>query len=452
MSFFLFLLVNATLFIRPAEIVPALLGVKIYEALILSCLLVAGPEILAYLTRRSLDTQPITLCVFGLLLAVPLSHAAQLNGEKAWEDGFEFAKVVIYYVLLVSVVNTPARLRQFLFWTVGFCAVMMTVALLRYHEVIEIYVPPPPQAAAKPGEKEDPTQKNADTFAKEYVWDANKGELVEIRRLQGTGVFRDPNDLCLAVVIAVCCALYGLTDPRLGAARLVFVPALLLFGVVLATTYSRGGFLGLCCALMTLFYGRYGWRKSAALGALALPALFVLFAGRMTNIEAGSGTGQERIQLWSDWLDAFRSSPLLGVGPSNNAAVQITHVAHNSFLQGFADLGLFGGSLFLGAFFFGFLLLRRAGQAPVVSPEMARMRPYLLALVVGSGVCMLTLSLPYVIPTYLVLGLATAYAVVAPAPRAAPLLRCDLQLVQRLALVSVAWLAAVYLFVRVLRV
>jgi hypothetical protein len=451
MSFVLFLLVNATLFIRPAEIVPALLGVKIYEALILTCIVAAAPEILAYLTRRSLDAQPVTLCVLGLLLAVPLSHISQLDGAKAWENGFEFLKVVIYYVLLVSVVNTPARLRQFLFYVVAFCAVMMLVALLRYHEVIEISLPPPKVDPSKAGQKVE-NSPGKDTFVKEYVWDPNKRELVEIRRLQGTGVFRDPNDLCLAVVICVPLCLFGLMEPRLGAARFLLLPVLILFALVLGHTYSRGGLLGLCAGLMTLFHARYGWRKSLALGALALPVLFVLFGGRMTNMSASSGTGQERIQLWSDWLEAFRSSPLLGVGPSNNEAVQITHVAHNSFLQCFADLGLFGGSLFIGAFYCAFLMLRRAGSAPAVSAEMWRLRPYLLAVVVGSGVSLLTLSLPYVIPTYVVLGLATAYAAVGVAPRTASLLRCDLQMVQRLALVSVAWLVSVYLFVRVFRV
>src|SRR5215472_6204740 len=107
MSFFLFLLVNATLFIRPAEVVPALLGVRIYEALTLACLVAAAPEILGFFTRRSVGDQPITLCVFGLLVAVPLAHLSHLDFDKAWDTGFGFFKVVVYYVFLVSIVNTP---------------------------------------------------------------------------------------------------------------------------------------------------------------------------------------------------------------------------------------------------------------------------------------------------------------------------------------------------------
>ena len=38
LGFFLFLLVNAALFVRPAEVVPALVGWNIYEVLILACL------------------------------------------------------------------------------------------------------------------------------------------------------------------------------------------------------------------------------------------------------------------------------------------------------------------------------------------------------------------------------------------------------------------------------
>ncbi len=70
MAFFLFILVNATLFIRPAEIVPALLGWEIYFYVILACLIVAAPDVLRYLMGQGMETQPITLCVFGLMIAI----------------------------------------------------------------------------------------------------------------------------------------------------------------------------------------------------------------------------------------------------------------------------------------------------------------------------------------------------------------------------------------------
>jgi hypothetical protein len=449
MAFLLFLLVNASLFIRPAEVVPGLIGWNIYEALIIACFLSALPEIFAFFGRRSLAAQPVTLCVFALLMAVPLAYLSRLDLEKAAETGFAFAKVVVYYVLLLSIVNTPGRLRAFLFWVVGCCAVMMLVALLRFQGVIEIQLPQTPGVAGKPGEgaKRGPTN---DAFAKEYVRDPDTGELRELRRLVGTGLFQDPNELCLAAVIAVPLCLFGLMDPRLGAARLLLLPVLLLLGTVMYFTYSRGGFLGLCAGLLTLFHARYGWRKSLALGALALPLLAVLFAGRMTSIETGSGTGQSRIQLWSEWLEAFRGSPLFGVGV-DSPDVGISHVAHNSFLQSYADLGILGGTLFVGAFYAAFLTLRRARSVPAVSREMGLLQPYLLASFVGMTVCLLTLSLSYVIPTYMILGLATVYAGVALAPAPGPVLSWDLRLVQRMAVAGLGCLGAIYLFMRVFR-
>ena len=55
MSFILFVLVNATLFLRPAELAPELTNLPfgIYEALILSCLALSLPQILGYHLRRT---------------------------------------------------------------------------------------------------------------------------------------------------------------------------------------------------------------------------------------------------------------------------------------------------------------------------------------------------------------------------------------------------------------
>src|SRR3954452_8179869 len=76
-AWLLFLLLNATLFMRPAEIVPQLEGWPIYNAIILCCLALALPQMLQRLQGRSLLADPITLCVFGILPAIVLSLLAQ---------------------------------------------------------------------------------------------------------------------------------------------------------------------------------------------------------------------------------------------------------------------------------------------------------------------------------------------------------------------------------------
>ena len=53
MDFALFLLVNAALFIRPSEIAPPLAAVPIYQILILLCLAVSSPKLIAQWTVAS---------------------------------------------------------------------------------------------------------------------------------------------------------------------------------------------------------------------------------------------------------------------------------------------------------------------------------------------------------------------------------------------------------------
>src|SRR5262245_46343354 len=173
MAFFLFILVNATLFIRPAEIIPEWQKLSIYEYLIVSCFVLALPEVLTYLTSRPLERQPITLCVFGILTAVVVSQLIALNLGDAWRSGFFFFKVVIYYLLLVSLLNTPARLRVFIGCLVWFCTVLALVTILQYEEVITL-----------------PTLK---TLTESDV-DEVTGDESTFGRMQGSGIFFDPND------------------------------------------------------------------------------------------------------------------------------------------------------------------------------------------------------------------------------------------------------------------
>src|SRR5262245_38701086 len=136
LGFGLFILVNAVLFIRPAEVVPDLEKAPIYEVVILACLAVSLPSVLEQLSPAALSGRPITVCVLGLLAAVMLSHLSHFSPGAAYDAGFAFAKVVVYYLLLVGLVNTPGRLRCFLLWLVGFVVVLTLLALLQYHGVI----------------------------------------------------------------------------------------------------------------------------------------------------------------------------------------------------------------------------------------------------------------------------------------------------------------------------
>jgi hypothetical protein len=433
-DFFLFLLVNATLYARLTEIVPGLQEIELYQYLIVPCFVAALPAVLAQLEPQSLARRPITACVLGLLLAVPLSLLARGEFDKAAEQTVDFLKVVVYYLALVAVVHSPDRLRRFMGWVAALTAVMAVLSLLHYYEVIRLT------------DLKDLKEQASDRM----------GLAETVVRLRGPGrLFGDPNDACAAFVVGLllCCNFLG--DVRLGPRRLAWLLPLGLCGVAAALTQSRGGFLGLVVGLAVLFRARYGWRKSLALGLLTLPVLLYAFAGRATDLSAADqGTGQERIQIWSIGLEMLKSSPLFGVGKEQFAAEvgETGLVAHNSFVHCFAELGLFGGTLFVGMFYLGFVSLYRIGRAAEgeVGDEPRRMQPYLMAVLAATAACLMSISRSYIVSTYTAVGLVAAYAQAAEAaPVALSLPRLDGRLLARLAGVSFAFLGGMYVFVRV---
>jgi O-antigen ligase len=441
MAFFLFILVNATLFIRPGEIVPALLGWEIYFYVILACLIAAAPDVLRYLAGQSLDTQPITLCVFGLLIAVLVPSLLAGDMGEAWRTGFHFAKVIVYYLLFVSLVTTPTRLRILLISILAFCGAVTALAVLRYHDVIQL----------------NTIESLADSVSGDY------GATIDIKRLQGTGIFQDPNELCVLLSAMLPLCLYFLLAAKNIFVKVACAAVVPLFGYAVFLTQSRGGFIAFLGGLAILSWIRLGWRRTAILGAVALPVLLFLFAGRQTEISTSTGTAQSRVELWRDWLTTFRENALFGQGMSlakeddlvrRRPDEERIHEAHNSFLQTFADLGLLGGCLLAGAFFTAGWSLYRWG-APnrmILDPELRALQPYLLAGIASYVLGMMTLSIGYIVPTYMMLALSVAYTQMAGRVCLAPPtpLRFDLPHLGRMAAAGVGMLACIYVFVRFL--
>ena len=93
---------NATLFVRPAEIVPALYEWPIYAVITSIALALAFGRVVEQLSPQSLAERPIATCVLGVLMAIVLS---QLTGHSFWAartSGLEFLKVVLYFLLLIA--------------------------------------------------------------------------------------------------------------------------------------------------------------------------------------------------------------------------------------------------------------------------------------------------------------------------------------------------------------
>ncbi len=391
----LLLTVVATLFLRPADLIPALDNWPIYQFLIVCCLVVSARAVARQLAQRKLGEQTVTTCLLVLLLSVGVSHLSHGFVWGARMSMYEVSKLLAFYLLIAGLVNTPQRLSLFVRWLTIAITTAAVLALLDRAGLISIAALESIQSHGGSGE--------------------GQGGLIE--RIRGTGIFQDPNDFGLILVTGlIFCASFFLRPDR-GWPRYLWLGPGIVLSATFAMTHSRGALVSLACALPALLAYRRGW-KAGVLTLLWLPLLPILFSDRMTDFSAiDTGTGQSRIQVWSDSLTVFRQYPLFGLG-EGLLVEENGVVAHNSFLHCFAELGLFGGTAFLSCFLaaaLGLWLLRDECHSPGPPDciprelrEIAHLRAFVFAALAAYSAGMLTLSRQFVAPTYLILGLAVA--------------------------------------------
>ncbi len=398
-GFALLLTMVATLFVRPADLIPSLADWPIYEFLIIGCLVVSSRAVLRRLAQRQLEAQPVTACLLLLVVAVGLSHLAHGFIWGARMSMYEVCKLLAFYLLFVSLVNTQLRLVVCVKWLVFAITLVAILALLDRYELVSI-------------------------AALESVSDrgfAEDGRPIPLERIRGTGIFQDPNDFGLILVVGLILSTAFLSKTNAGWPRHVWlIPSFILL-FTLALTHSRGALLSLACAIpAALTYSR-GW-KSGLISMLGLPILAIIFSARMTDVNAlNEGTGQSRIQIWSDSLSVWKQYPVFGLGEGQLVS-ELGVVTHNSFLHCYAELGAFGGTIFLSCFMaavYGLWLQRvpaknqdkRPGVYPLELRELQHLRLFVFTSLAAYIAGILTISRQFVIPTYLMLGLASsAYA------------------------------------------
>jgi putative inorganic carbon (HCO3(-)) transporter len=392
MAFWLFLLLNAVLLIRPEELFQGPdQPLRLYLIVMCLCLVAAAPRVAGQLTFQALADRPITVCIIGLLGAVVLSLLVRGLWGRALDQGGEFAKVIAYYLLLVAVVDSPGRFRELLGWLVALVAVVAAVGLLQFHGFIDIAIMRP---------------------VEQRTYDELTGQVITIPRLQSVGVYNDPNDLCLILTTGVLACLARSATAASLWARAAWLAPIALFGYAIMLTQSRGGLLGLGAGLFTLAFVRLGPKRGIPLGIVGMAALLAVFGGRQTDFSMSEeDTLQGRLQLWSEGLVMLWPNLATGIG-AGEFQDRVGLVTHNSFVQVYVETGLLGGTLFAGAFFLAaagvYRLTRHVGYW-AHDPEFTGLRPFVLAMVVGYAAGAFSVSRDYVVQTYMILGLAVAY-------------------------------------------
>lgn len=200
-------------------------------------------------------------------------------------------------------------------------------------------------------------------------------------RLAGGGL--DPNELgsILVAGIVLSVGLAGVAKRGTGRSLVALgVAGICLLSLFL--TASRGGLVALSVAILAaiVFGGR--WR-----GLVAILAVMIFASGyfyfsalapqsardRIAQVTQGqAGQAEGRATIWKVGWRMFEANPVLGVGAGNFSQASIKYVvrpgeaprsdrlvsqpavAHNSYLEVLAELGLVGGLLFFGLIAFSF--------------------------------------------------------------------------------------------------
>ncbi len=165
-------------------------------------------------------------------------------------------------------------------------------------------------------------------------------------RMQGLGFLKDPNELAqLLVMILPFVWLQWRPSAHLQNVSFVMVPTLLfVWGIYL--THSRGAMLALVVILMLSLKDRVNLVTTILGGGAALAILFGMnfSGGRDISLQSGA----DRLELWGDGLSLFMQSPLFGIGFESFAGQNHGHTAHNSFVVCLAELGIVGYALWVG--------------------------------------------------------------------------------------------------------
>ena len=260
------------------------------------------------------DVRTVLLLVLSILVTVSYAFA-QTHDEYTNRYFFEYLKIVVIAMFTVGQVDTRERLRA-LFWTValslGFFGVKGGLGVLLSGS----------QILRGPG-----------------------------------GMLEDNNDFALALVMNVPLLWYlGLAKENRWWVRPATRVAVVLTIVTIVMTESRGGFLALCAVALWCAW-RSGQLFRAIAGLFVSVVLFFSFApqsvlDRLATIgDSGESSAAARLTAWQTAFRMIVDNPIWGVGLRNFQSryldysllppevAQQTYVAHNSYLQVWAESG-----------------------------------------------------------------------------------------------------------------
>lgn len=306
------------MYLRPQEVFPGLFGeVPVVKIVTIGAILVylvsklsAGERLITWPLEMKMVS---VMFVMGLLL-MPVAVSPQDSYEMLTDT---FLKTVLVFILLINLVDTRARLRLLLH-TMVFCELLFALGGIK-------------------------------TFLA-GGYDESKSFL---DRMRGWGtMFANPNDFAsLLDVMLPFVLIFALT--RRGWTRPFYFACAGLAALAVTFTFSRSGFIGLVAAVSAIIWKlSRGRRLKVLLPAvtivvvmfMAMPGKYAVRLSTIFNPETDTtNSAQGRQEMMNRAAELAVKRSVVGIGMGNFHIYSVgSMVAHNSYLETGAELGIVG--------------------------------------------------------------------------------------------------------------
>lgn len=323
MLFFLLCLYISFYYIRPFEWVPGVMGTPIFLVLgvvsILALLFAWGAGKIR-IFRYKTDVMMV-----GFVAAIVLSHLSHGYFGGAIDGVRDFLPSIVGYFLVAHALDSERKVKGFVFLLTGLTLFLAYQSWLQsVHGVAWGGMEPLIQ----------------------YQYNG-EGERIGLPRVRWFGMFNDPNDLGLALVLPVPFLVDRLMNRKYLIAGMCLPP--LIYALYL--TNSRGAMLAFLASVFTYLVLRYRSMKGVVVGLILAAVLMMFGPSRMAQMSSSEDSAYGRVEAWYAGLQMFKSNPVFGVGKGMFTDFHDL-TAHNSFMLVLAELGAVGSFFFLGLFFY----------------------------------------------------------------------------------------------------
>lgn len=330
MNFALLLIYLFIYIVRPSEWVPGLIGTPLLMVVGVLAIVAIIFGVISGKTPNVLSGD-VERMMLGFIVAICLSHLSHGYVGGAINSMEKFLPSMVGFFLVITSINDRKKFNMLI-------VVLFALVLFVAYEGGQQY-----RTGYSIGGME-PIYQNATSV---------DGEQIKIPRIRWYGLFNDPNDLGLLLIIIIPFLVNMLMQRR-------FVVPLISLSLVIPALYytnSRGSMLAGAVAICSYFLIRYRSKKGFMLGLVLIVPLLLLGPSRMGDMSGKEESAYGRIESWYQGYQMFKSNPLFGVGMGSYTDYhELT--AHNSFVLIMAELGFLGLFFFTGLIYYPLTRLR----------------------------------------------------------------------------------------------